>query len=179
MATISGGDGLAKALGKIAANTSKASRVDVGFMGGATYPDGTLVSFVAATQEFGAPSRGIPPRPFFRTMIAAKSPEWPDAIAGVLKSSDFDAAKALDVVGDQIAEQLKQSIIDTNSPALSPVTVMLRGMRTQAKYQGKRFGELIAEARARVAAGKTNYGASTKPLEDTDQMLHSVTHAVS
>ena len=184
MATISGGDGLAKALGKIAANTSKASKVDIGFMTKATfanalYPSGINVPTVAMFQEFGAPSRGIPPRPYFRTMIAAKSPEWPDAIAGVLKSSDFDAAKALNFVGDQIAEQLKQSIIDTNSPALSPVTIMLRGMRTQAKYQGKRFGELIAEARARVAAGKTNYGASTKPLEDTDQMLHSVTHAVS
>jgi hypothetical protein len=34
-----------------------------------------------AVQEFGAPSRNIPPRPFFRNMIARKRNEWPTAVA--------------------------------------------------------------------------------------------------
>ena len=178
MVKITGGDRLETTLKQISANVGKASSVSIGFLSGSDYPNGTSVPMVAAIQEFGAPKRGIPPRPYFRTMIAAKSPEWPDAIAGVLRATNFDTAKALDVVGDQIAGQLKDSIVALTAPPLSPVTIMLRGMRTQAKYQGWRFGALIAEARARVAAGKTSYGASDKPLEDTRTMLHAVDYIV-
>jgi hypothetical protein len=82
---------------------------------------------IAAIQEFGAPKAGIPPRPFFRNMIADKQGEWPSAIAGLLKDNDYDAARALDIAGFAIAGQLKQSIIDTNAPPLSPVTIAKKG----------------------------------------------------
>ena len=178
MASISGGDKLAAALKTMAGNLDKAASVDVGFPAGSTEEDGTSTPLVAAIQEFGAPSRGIPPRPFFRTMIKAHSAEWPDVAATALKATGYDAYKTLDVLGDHVAGELRQSIVDMTSTPLSPVTVMLRGMRSQKRYDGWPFGKLIAEARARVKAGKTNYGASTKPLEDTGAMLSNIVHIV-
>lgn len=127
MVKISGGDKLASALTEIARNASKASEVDVGFLEGATYPDGTSVPMVAAVQEFGAPSVGIPPRPFFRSMIQEKSPEWPGAVAGLLKANDYDAEKTLGQTGAAIKGQLQQSIRDTNSPPLKPATIARKG----------------------------------------------------
>lgn len=82
---------------------------------------------IAAIQEFGAPAAAIPPRPFFRNMVASKSDEWPDGVAQALVSSNYDAEKALGIVGAAIEGQLKQSIIDTNEPALKPATVARKG----------------------------------------------------
>lgn len=127
MASIRGGDKLALALAKIAAGVSKPATLSVGFLEGATYPDGKSVAMVAAIQEFGAPSRGVPPRPFFRNMIAAKSPEWPKAVGDLLKANDFDAEKTLGQTGEGIKGQLQQSIIDTNSPPLAQSTIDAKG----------------------------------------------------
>jgi hypothetical protein len=174
---ISGGDKLEKALAAIAEKVSKASAVDVGFLEGATYPDGTSVPMVAAIQEFGAPKAGIPPRPFFRSMIADKSPEWPAAVAGLLKANDYDGAKTLGQTGEAIKGQLQQAIIDTSDPPLSPVTLMLRKMRS-ADPDLVVTGATVGEAARRVAAGESFDGVSTKPLVDTSQLLNSVDYVV-
>ena len=177
MAAISGGDKLQAALDKIAANASKAATLSVGFLADSTYPDGTSTAMVAAVQEFGAPKVGIPPRPFFRNMVAAKSKEWPKAVGELLKDNDFDAEKTLGQTGEAIKGQLQDSIINTNEPPLSPVTVMLRGMKSndQSLVVNK---TVVEEARARVAAGLTNYGASTKVLDETGHMLNNVDFTV-
>lgn len=127
MAEISGGAKLKKAMIEMAANVSKPARMRVGFLENATYPDGKPVAMIAAIQEFGAPTVGIPPRPFFRNMIAKKSPEWPLAIKTTLVRTDYDAEKALDIVGAAIAGQLRQSVIDTNAPPLAPSTIRRKG----------------------------------------------------
>jgi hypothetical protein len=178
MVKISGGDKLNVGLSDIAKKLSKGT-LRVGFLEDATYPDGTSVGLVAAVQEFGSPSKGIPPRPFFRNMIAAHSKEWPDEIATALKLNGFDAVKALDSLGELISAELAESIQDLYSPSLSPVTIMLRGMRTQAQFRDLPFWQLIGEARERVAAGKTNYGASVKPLIDTGHLENSIRHDVT
>src|ERR1700730_16743317 len=100
MATWRGGERLAIALIEIAQNLSKAETVRVGFLEGATDSEGTSIPMKAGILGAGAPSRAIPPRPFFRNMIAEKSGEWPEAIAGLLKANDFDAAKVLDLTGE-------------------------------------------------------------------------------
>lgn len=127
MATISGGNKLVAALEAISRNANKAASVDVGFLEGATYPDGTSVPLIAAIQEFGAPSRGIPPRPYFRSMIAAKSKEWPKAVGDLLVANGYDAEKTLGQAGAAIAGQLRQSIVDTNSPPLAQSTIDRKG----------------------------------------------------
>lgn len=177
MVKVTGGDKLEGVLAHIAANVSKAAAVDVGFLAGATYPDGTSVPMVAAIQEFGAPKAGIPPRPFFRTMIAAKSPEWPKAIAGLLKANDYDAQRTLGQAGAAITGQLQESIIATDSPPLSPVTLMLRKMRADNPDLVV-TGKTVAEARAKVAAGESTAGVSTKPLVDSGHLIASADYEV-
>ena len=127
MTALSGGDKLQKALEKIARGLKKGGVVRVGFQEGATYPDGTPVPLVAAINEFGAPSRNQPPRPFFRRMIAAKSGEWPAAIEANLKATDNDAVKTLQIVGAGIKGQLQQSIADLTEPPLAPSTIRRKG----------------------------------------------------
>lgn len=127
MAKISGGVKLEAALKEIAEKATNASLVRVGFLENATYPDGTPVALVAAVNEFGAPARGIPPRPFFRNMIAAKSGEWPKAIAALLTTNDYDAAVTLGQAGEAVKGQLQQSIVDTNEPPNAPSTIARKG----------------------------------------------------
>ena len=178
MANVSGGDRLAGVLNGMADRLSNASSVEVGFPAGSTEPDGTSTPMVAAIQEFGAPRRGIPPRPFFRNMIADHAKEWPPLVVALIKQTDYDAAKTLGLVGEVIETELKQSIADTFDPPLSPLTLMLRGMRSQKQFSGMAFGELIKIAKARVAAGDTNFSPSTKPLVDTGAMLANITSVV-
>jgi hypothetical protein len=177
MATIKGGQKLVDKLKVLAEHIGSAKAVSIGFLAGATYPNGTSVPMVASIQEYGAPSRGIPARPFFRNMIATKKAEWPKAIAYALKDSDLDALTALHQVGHAVKGQLQQSIVDTNSPALSKITVMLRGMRANDPTLIV-TGKTVGEAARRVAQGKTNYGASTKPLIDSGDLLNAVDYEV-
>jgi hypothetical protein len=148
MAAIKGGDKLAIALAKIAAGVSKPGTLSVGFLEGATAPNGDSIPERAANNEFGTPNaeHPIPPRPFFRNMIAAKSPEWPAAVGNLLKANDYDATKALDIAGEAIEGQLRQSIIDTNSPPLAEATIAAKGF--------------------------------SKPLIETSDMINAVSHIV-
>lgn len=127
MAVISGGAKLEARLREIAKGVTKKATLRVGFLEGATYPDGTSVPMVAATQEFGSPEQGIPPRPFFRRMIAAKSASWGNATAKLLIQNDYDAEKTLGLVGMGIKGQLQQSIRDLTDPPLAPATVARKG----------------------------------------------------
>lgn len=127
MAQLKGGNRLDAALAEISKKVHRAAAVDVGFLEGATYPDGTSVPEVAAFNEFGVPSHGQPPRPYFRNMIAENSPSWPKAIALNLVANNYDAAKALDLVGEGIVGQLKQSIADLRDPPLAESTIKAKG----------------------------------------------------
>lgn len=127
VATLTGGDKFNRAMALLARRVAKPATMRVGFLENATYPNGLPVAMIAAINEFGAPARGQPPRPFFRNMIAAKKDEWPDAIAGVLKANDFDAAKTLDITGAAIEGQLRQSIVDLVSPPLAKSTIRRKG----------------------------------------------------
>ncbi len=127
MVTLTGGDKLISRLNELAKSVTKSATLSVGFLEGATYPDGTSVPMVAAIQEFGAPARNIPPRPFFRNMIAEKAESWPDAVAALLETNDYDATQTLMQTGEGIKGQLQQSIKDTNSPPLAPATIKKKG----------------------------------------------------
>jgi len=125
--SVSGGGKFGRALDAISGKLGNASEVQVGFLEGQTYPDGTSVPMVAAINEFGAPSRNQPPRPFFRRMIAEKSSSWPKAIADRLKANEFDARATLEEVGQGVASQLQDSIDKLVSPPLAPSTIARKG----------------------------------------------------
>lgn len=124
---MSGGDKLQAALAKIVGRMKSADVVKVGFLSGATYPSGESVALVASVQEFGSSSQGIPPRPFFRTMIAKDAPGWGGEMAKVLKATDYDAAQTLGLMGERLKGQLQASIKATTSPALAPSTIAAKG----------------------------------------------------
>lgn len=177
MVKLSGGDKLQAALEEIAKKLTTAATVEVGFLQDATYDNGTSVAMVAAIQEFGAPKAGIPPRPFFRTMIKDKSGEWPDAVSNLLIENDYDARKTLSQTGEAIKGQLQQSIVDTNGPPLSEVTLMLRQMKAENPDLVVNASTVV-EARERVAAGERASGVSTKPLVESGVLLRSVDYNV-
>lgn len=154
--------------------------VRVGFLEGATYPDGTPVAAVAYWDEFGHGGRfPAPPRSFFRTMIAKESPDWGAKMAAYAKAAGYDGLTVLKLMGEDIAGALKQSIIDTNAPPLSPTTIILRNrfrtnpqditiadvLKAQAYASGKRGSALV-----------TKYAGGTlaKPLVWTGHMLDSI-----
>ena len=172
-AHISGGDKLDAYLKTLSSKVTNAAQLDVGFFEDAEYPDGTSVAMIAAIQEFGAPKKGIPPRPFFRTMVAAKADEWGPMLGALLDHNDGDAKQSLGQLGEEIKADLKQSIVDTNSPANSPVTDLLK---QRFPMGGQTFKDVM-KARHDVANGVT--APPGKPLVQTGQMLNSVEERVT
>lgn len=122
-----GGDALRKYLADIAQRTGDGEVLRVGFLEGATYPDGTSVPMVAAIQNFGAPAANIPPRPFFTNMVREKSPDWGKSLGNLLKDNQYNAEAALLKMGEGIKGQLQEAITDTNSPELSEGTIKAKG----------------------------------------------------
>jgi hypothetical protein len=152
-----------------------AGTLSVGFDKGANYDNGMPVAQVAFWHEFGTGT--APPRPFFRPMIAKESPMWGRNLAALLRKKDMDATTALEGLGNAIALQLEESIINEPVAALSPVTLMLRKMfpMNHTDITGKD----VAEARHRVAAGEEGAsGTQAKPLDWTGHMKKSITSRV-
>ncbi|SEF31357.1 hypothetical protein ABL840_09165 [Variovorax sp. NFACC27] len=173
MTSLKGGNHLQEKLKAMAEQLSKGKLLRVGFLETAKYPDGTNVAQVAYWNEYG--TKTAPPRPYFRGMLAKKKMKWGNAVAANLKATDYDFDKTMNRMGEGIKDQLVQSIVETSSPKLSPITIMLRGMR----YNDPSLqvtGKVVGEAAARVDAGKTNYGAPEKPLIWTGDMQRSVAY---
>lgn len=145
MVTVSGGARADKYLADLAKRLGKGKTLKVGFLEGATYPDGTPVALVAAIQNFGAPAKGIPPRPFFTNMVRDKSSEWGPALGPLIEGYDGDTGKALDALGMGIAGQLQQSIRDTNTPPLAPATVAKKGFEKPLIDTGHMFASVSHE----------------------------------
>lgn len=174
MAEVSGGDGIDDALRKMARRLATATEVRVGFLEGATYPDGTKVATVAALQNFGAPAAGMPPRPFFSNMIAAEKPKWGERFMRVLKAANYDAEKSLELMGEGIAGQLREAIIDFEGEHLSAVTVLLRSRFPMR--DGMTFADVLQAIRdVKNKDHPLNADvASDKPLVWSGHMLASV-----
>lgn len=124
---LSGSDDIMKALEDIAKKMN-AGAVEVGFMEGATYPDGTSVPAVAFWNEFGHGGKfPSPPRPFFRNMIAKESPSWPDKMAKLAEATNFDGKKVLALMGEDIKGALEESIVEFSDPPNAASTIKAKG----------------------------------------------------
>lgn len=176
--TLSGGEKLEAKLAEIASKIAKGGTLRVGFLEDATYPDGTPVAMVAAIQNFGAPARGIPPRPFFTNFITNNSAKWGEQFVAALNAMDFDLEKALNAMGGAMAGQLQESIIETNAPPLSKVTLLLR--QRFSDHTNITFDDVLA-AWSDIAEGvePTISGSGAKPLVWTGHMLQSVDYEVT
>ena len=152
--------------------------VSIGFMEGATYPDGTTVASVAFWNEFGHKGQfPAPPRPFFRTMISGNQSKWPGMMVKSLKATKLNGQKTLAYMGEEIDGELKQSIIDFSDPALSPTTLRLR-----AKFGNspeKIRARDVVEAQQDVRDGKElASGTQAHPLIWTGHLLNSTSYRV-
>lgn len=152
--------------------TSK--QLKVGFLDGATYPDGTSVPMVAAANEFGNPASGSPARPFFRNAISENADKWADNAESLMKYHDGDTEMVLNLMGEIIKDDVMRSIGTLVTPALSPVTVLLRD-RFPVR-DSMTFSDVLA-AREDVKNGITG-NASSKPLIWTGHMQSSVDYEV-
>jgi hypothetical protein len=126
-----GGEALERKLLELATRLGRDDELRVGFLEGATYPDGTSVAMVAAINEYGRPENNQPPRPFFRKMINEKSPGWASSIGRILPTTGYDVEKTLALLGEGIKGQLQGSIRRFNDVPLSPVTVAKKGFEKQ------------------------------------------------
>jgi len=170
MAEVKGGDALKKKMKELSKSLSEAAMLRTGYLENARYPNGTPVGMVAAIQDGGAPRRGIPPRPFFRNMVKNGEKSWGNTVESLLKANNYDARKTLEQLGLIIEGELKQSVVDTYEPPLSPVTLMLRKMRKENPSLVV-TAKTVGEAARRVKAGESYGGVSTKPLVDQHALL--------
>lgn len=125
-------------------------QVKVGFIDGATYPDGTPVVIAAITTEVGDPANNQEPRPYFRNAISEHESEWSETVARGLKKG-LPVDQVLEVVGAQIQGDVQESIATLMEPALRPST---------------------------IAARRSRGNDSTKPLVDTKVMIGDVNYEV-
>jgi len=131
MVTFSGGTKIEGFLNRILNKVQRSPIVEVGFMEDAAYEDGTPVALVAMIQDYGAPAANIPPRPFFRNMIEAESEHWGEDLATLLKSTNYNAEQALDLMGEEIACELQDSINEFDRVPLAPATIASKGFDKQ------------------------------------------------
>lgn len=159
--------------------------LQAGWFEGARYDDSTPVAGVAAIQEFGAPSRSIPPRPFFRPTIAEKSKSWSELVAEGAKAvingqATYD--QVMNGLGLQVVGDVQKTIVTSSYPELSPITLALRNLRDEGYQIG---GALIGAVAEAIANGETGSGqlgepsANTTPLNDTGIMIATMTYEVS
>lgn len=159
-----------------------AGNVKVGFLADSplsTYPDGTPVASVAFWDEFGHGGRfPSPPRPFFRSMIAKESPSWPGRMALLAKATNFNGAKVLAFMGEDISAALQESIANYNEVPLAQSTLILR-----KKFWSNRdqitASDVMEAIRAAANGEQGATGTQAKPLVWTGQMLRAVTYEVS
>lgn len=124
-ATFTGGAALEAKLREIAQKAGKPGTLRVGFLEGATYPDGTPVPLVAALNNFG--TENSPPRPFFTHMVETKKQGWGVAIGKIAVATDYDIDKTLGQMGEGIKDQLQGAIREFSSPGLADSTIAKKG----------------------------------------------------
>lgn len=139
---IRGGKAIAAKLAEIADKAGKAGVLRVGFLEGATYPDGTSVAFVAAMNEYGHMAMGpdgpyfVLPRSFFRTMIAQKGQGWGPKLGRIAVATGYDMEKTLMLMGEGIKGQLQESIQQFDSVPLAESTIKRKGFDKQLVDSG-------------------------------------------
>jgi hypothetical protein len=177
---VTGGTKLQAKLSSMAQQLGNGATVSVGFLAGATYPAkarGILdsgkrlskrnrkvlrkladkdaasmpnVPTVALWNEMGTSKQ--PPRPYFRRMIAAKSPRWAEAMAAAAKHENYNVQKTLAAMGDLIQGQLRRSIATLTDPPLSPITIARKGFPKPLIDSGVMLNSVDYEVKQGAAA---------------------------
>lgn len=155
------------------------AQVKVGFFPQSKYPDGTPVAYAATIQEFGSPVGKIPPRPFMRPTVDARQKEWSATVARATRQAlqDGEGVDVVEALGLIASGDIAHTIKTITTPALSPVTVLLR--------QWRRGGIKVTRKTVAIAATLIEKGVATvpggtaaKPLVDSGVMFNAVSYEV-
>lgn len=161
-------------------------KLEVGWFESALYDEGTPVAGIAAVQEFGTVSGGIPPRPFMRPAVEEHEKDWRAFADQELKkvtAEEQSMTQFLEKLGLLVSGQIRKNIAQLTSPPLSPITLALR----KQKLAGKTItGKTVGETAAAIAKGETKTGQlgdasgiNPKPLVFDGVLLNSLTYVVS
>lgn len=135
------------------------SQSKVGWFPSAVYEGGAPVAGVAYVQEFGSPSRGIPPRLGMRNTATEKRQEWAktaETISRAAAQGKIAPGQVMEAVALAAEGAVRETITKVTSPALKQATIDAR--------------------KRRLANGGAGAQASIgKPLVDTGILLNTLT----
>jgi len=134
----------------------------VGWFPSAVYEKGQPVAGVAYVQEFGSPSRGIPPRSFMRTTAEDKRPDWADTVGKLTRAAaqgKIAPANVMPALCLAAEGHIRETITKIVAPPLKAATIAARK---------RRLADGGAGAKSSIA----------KPLVDTGIMLNTLTSEV-
>lgn len=184
----SGGDKLQAYLDRILARVSSAQAVTVGFLEGATYPDGTPVAMVAAVQEFGG-SMNIPERTQDLNFKQAKNGDVGNRF---VKADKANFTQTVTIPAHTVtvpARPFFRTMLDQKAREWGvQAGKVLKGADYDAKVALGRMGELIkGELQGSIrdftnppdAPSTIRRKGFDKTLIDTGVMLNSVDYEVS
>lgn len=156
--------------------------------------DGRLTTAeIGQIHEYGAPGRGIPERSFIRSTLNSNQSKYDSHIAK-LRDEIFDAnsgmttERALGLIGQEFASDVKTTIRAGISPALKESTVRRKNAGVIEKAKGTIAGVNAAGAKGKLTKAQvmkgaqanetiTTGGAST-PLIDKGQLIGSISYEV-
>lgn len=122
--------------------------VQVGYLEGNNYEDGTPVAYVATIHEFGAPSQNIPPRPTMGPTVAANRERYVSqlgkAVAAVQRGA-IAGHDALEMIGAEVVGDIKQSISLLQAPALKLSTAERKGFSKPLVDTGQMLGSIQSQ----------------------------------
>ena len=169
-------DKIKAALDRVPAQMEKLE-AKIGLFPSAQYKDHTPVASIAAIQEFGAPEVSIPARPFLKPTVARDKAMWVSQLGRGVKDVLADRLNGHDVfsaIATAGAQGVQKTIASIHAPPLSPLTIMLRGMKL-ADNDLVVTGKTVGEAAAKVARGEAPPKApSLKPLVYTGTLIATV-----
>ncbi len=101
----------------------------VGWFESSKYEDETPVANVAAQNEFGNPSKHIPPRPTVRPAIIEHEKEWKEIAAqGAIRiiEGKASASDVMETITLAAEGEIAKNIRSITSPPLAPYTIEMR-----------------------------------------------------
>lgn len=143
------------------------------------YPNGTPVAAAMFWFEYGHQGQfPSPPRPIFRMMIAKESSSWPGKMAALTKATNYDGAKVLALMGEDIGAALQESLIGFSETPLAASTLILRDKFWTNREEITRT-DVVAAIHAAAEGEQGATGTQAKPGVWTGQALRAVAYEVN
>lgn len=155
-------------------NLIRGGAVKAGVLSDATYAGGLNVATVAFWNEYG--TKSAPPRPFMRNAIAENKDKWREILLSLLKATNYDTKSALMMLGEEMAGDIRQSLLSGAFEANTDVTLLLKD-RFSMNPGDITLTDLL-KAVADVEAGEKPKGSHNKPLVWTGTLSKSINYEV-